>query len=94
MNDILFDSDDEVLITNGDFTIGKSHQQHQKHLLLFEKGTIKENPVACVGAATYLEAEDEGELLREINTQFAGDGMIVASVEVKGSIINVNADYK
>lgn len=94
MNDILFDNNNEAIITAGDFTVGKSHQQHQQHLLIFEKGSIKEKPTCCVGAFKYLEAEDEGELLREINVQFAGDGMTVKGVELKNGVINVAADYE
>lgn len=94
MQDILVNDSGEVVVVNGDFKIGFSNQQHKKHLLLFEKGSIKENPTACVGAANFLENEDEAALYREINIQFAGDGMEVSKIEVQNSKIIVDADYK
>lgn len=94
MQDFLIDNDYEVRVADGDFVTGNSDQQHQTHLLMFDKGAFKQHPTACVGAQNYLEAEDEGELLREINIQFAGDGMEVKSLKIENGVLNVAAIYK
>ena len=95
MNDFLTDNNDEVLLANGDMAIGYSNQQHQRHLLVFEKGSIKANPTACVGAANFVEAEDTAGFLREIYTQFTGDGMKVDGLKIdEQGKLNIQADYK
>ena len=93
MNDFLFDTNDNPLIAGGDFKVGNCDEQNQRFLILFEKGSIKRIPTACVGAARYLEAEDPADLMREINIQLSGDGMDVRSVSVKEGKLNVEASY-
>ncbi len=95
MNDILVDDNGAVQVTTGgDIAIGYSNQQHQKHLLLFEKGALKENITVGVGAARFIEAEDEAGLLREISVQFAGDGLKIDSLKIDASgKLNIQADY-
>lgn len=95
MNDILLNDNDEVLVTNGDFTVGFSDQQHQKHLILIEKGEIKRNVTAGVGAMRYLESEKEAELLREIVVQFNGDGIQINNISIDSTgVIKTEASYK
>jgi len=94
MNDILVDDNGAIQVTNsGDLAFGYSNHQHQKHLLLFEKGSLKEHMTVGVGAARYLEAEDEAGFLREIHTQFTGDGLKVETLKIVDGNLNLLADY-
>jgi len=85
-NDLLFDAD-------GNFTTGTSDQQHQVLLLLLDKGSLKENPDAGVGAFKYLEAEQKGDFLRELRIQFSNDGMQVRKVAFENNKLSIDAPY-
>ncbi len=96
MKDFLLDTaTGDIKIDNDDLVIGLSDQQQQEHLLLTEKGNIKQFPDAGVGCLKFLESEDEGGLLREIGIQFTADGMNVKEVKVSstGKIL-INAVYQ
>ncbi|MGQ0739146.1 MAG: hypothetical protein ACT4OJ_08825 [Bacteroidota bacterium] len=95
MTDLLLTTDGNLQITNDDLVIGESDQQQQQRLLLTEKGNVKQYPEAGVGTMKFLEAEDQGALLREISLQFSADGMNVKEVKVgdSGKIL-INAPYK
>lgn len=95
MQDFLINDDGAMLVANGDLAIGYSNQQHQRHLLLFEKGSLKENITVGVGAFRYLESELQAEFLREVATQFAGDGLVVTKMEIaENGKFEIEADYK
>lgn len=95
MIDILKDDTGDLRIKNDDIVLGLSDQQHQEDLILDDKGSIKEFPDAGVGAIKFLEAEDPASFLREINTQFAADGMDVKRIgfDATGKL-NIEAPYK
>jgi hypothetical protein len=94
VKDLLINSDDQdLMIEDDDLSIGTSDKQHQLHLIMAEKGSIKQFPDAGVGAAMFLESEDQAGLLREISVQFTADGMDVKSVGVIDGKIAVNAPY-
>ena len=81
MIDILLDKvTNDLIIENGDLKLGYSDEQHQKLLLLAEKGAYKENPLVGVGILKQLENENPSELLREIRNQFTSDGMTINSL--------------
>lgn len=95
MKDIMLDELNDVLIADNDLVIGFSDQQQQEHLLLTEKGDVKQFPDAGVGTLKFLESEDPGALLREISIQFSADGMKVKQVKynVTGKIL-IDAPYE
>jgi hypothetical protein len=96
MTDLLLNIDDgDMQISNNDLVIDVSDQQQQERLLLTEKGNVKQFIDAGVGTLKFLEAEDNGSLLREINNQFAADGMTVKQIGFndEGNII-LNAPYQ
>lgn len=82
MKDLIKDTDGDVTIMADDLFIGTSDQQHQQDLIMTEKGAIKQFLDVGVGAVKYLEAEDPGDLLREISLQFTADGMQVDEVKI------------
>jgi hypothetical protein len=95
MKDIMLDELNDVLLQNNDLVIGYSDQQQREHLLLTEKGDVKQFPDAGVGTLKFLESEDPGALLREISIQFSADGMRLKQVRFNetGKIL-VNAPYE
>jgi hypothetical protein len=93
MKDILADFENKTIFKNGDINTGRSDEQHQRLLLLCEKGSFKEFPATCVGASTFLENEDADGLIREVRLQFQADQMNVSSVNYKGQKLLVDAVY-
>jgi hypothetical protein len=94
MKDLLLDIERDIDIASDDLVIGLSDEQHREHLLLFEKGALKENLGTGVGLATFIEAEDEAGLLREVAVQFSADGMKVKSVSLENNLLKTNAPYQ
>ena len=93
MQDILLDNDGDLKIENGDFVIGFSDDQHKDILLITDKGSFKENPLIGVGLQSFLEAESNSDLIREIRTQFMADGMTIDKLNYNNGIFELNAHY-
>lgn len=95
MIDILLDpaNNNLLLDASGNIKIGTSDEQHQALLLLFDKGSLKENPDSGVGAFKYLEAEQHEELLREVRTQFTMDGMEINQIVFENNKLSIDAPY-
>ncbi|MES2238853.1 MAG: hypothetical protein V4497_01210 [Bacteroidota bacterium] len=92
--DILLDEDMDVLIADGDFVVNESTAQHQKILILSDKGEFKEIPMRGVGARRYLEESNPSNLAREIRTEFSTDGMIVNKIQIATDLsIQIDANY-
>lgn len=92
--DILLDENDDLLIEDGDFVIGESSLQHQRLLLLCNKGEFKETPTCCVGLSRFLETGDSQALAREIDVEFTKDGMKVKQIAIDIPIVDIKADYE
>jgi hypothetical protein len=95
MIDLLLDNTNNDLLTDatGNCRIGNSDQQHQALLLLIDKGGLKENPDAGVGAFKYLEMEKEDEFLREVRNQFSDDGMQLNKIALENNKLSIDAPY-
>ena len=93
MKDLLYNFDDGTIFKNGDLNVGECDQQNQQLLLVCEKGSFKEFPATCVGVQTYLESEDLSGLLREVVTQFTGDGMKVNAAVIANGKLDIDANY-
>lgn len=92
--DIILTENLDLKIVNGDFVIGESTAQHQKILILSDKGEYKEFPMRGVGARRYLEDDTPDNLAREIRTEFSADGMTVNKIKIgENSTIAVDAFY-
>lgn len=93
MKDFKLDFEAKTLFAGGDIRTGDTDKQNQHLLLMCEKGSFKEFPGTCVGAASYLEDENNADLLREIRTQFTADGMTISKIEVSEGKIKIDAKY-
>ena len=78
----------------GDIVVKESTAEHQRQLVLCDKGDWKQNPLVGVGVFNYLNDEGTGDLVREIAQQWSGDGMDVQGVNVdsQGRLI-ANGQY-
>ena len=94
MIDIGLTDNADTAIAAGDFTSVESTAQHQKQLILNNKGDFKQTPTLCVGAFEYFDDENIQELVRAISVEFTKDGMNVKSVALDQTVvINTNAYY-
>lgn len=94
MTDFLLDDNFDLLIVDGDLVVGESSAQHQRILLLADKGEFKDVPMRGVGARRYLEDHTPDNLAREIRTEFAADGMTVNKIQIASDLtIQVDANY-
>jgi len=95
MMDIALDRTEDILTGYGDITVAESTAQHQRQLILNNKGDFKQNPGSCAGAFDYLDDENFAELIRAISIEFTKDGMDVVSVRVMpDGVIVSDAFYK
>ncbi len=94
--DILFGSDGDLLIENGDLVVGDSRYQHVQGLLLAHKGHYKFDPLAGVGIERFLNDEiQETELMREIRTELERDGFAVAVLYIQeDGKLKIDGNYK
>ena len=95
MKDFLLNDNGDLLIKNNDLQIGFSDLQHQEHLLIAHKGSVKEFPNVGVGVENFLNDSDVDGMLSEVRAQFEGDGMTVSKLdynEETGEII-YDANY-
>lgn len=94
MIDIELDATEDLAIANGDFVVVESTAQHQRQLILNNKGDFKQNPTLGVGALNYMDDENFQQLIRAISVEFARDGMDVKRVILaKDGIVKSEAYY-
>lgn len=92
MIDILRDSDGKIVFNNSDVVLGFSDFQHQHHLLIFEKGELKENETSGVGLQNFINDADIDGMLGEVKSQFTKDGMEVKKVKYDEETFNLEFD--
>lgn len=95
MMDIIIDDNEDVKIQTGDFVIDESTAQHQRQLILNNKGDFKQNPTIGVGAFEYFDDEHLRDLIRAVSIEFSRDGMDVQSIKLdETGVLKSNAFYK
>jgi hypothetical protein len=95
MKDFSLDEGDDISIDSGDLVIAESTAEHQRQLLLNNKGDFKENPTVCAGVFNYLNDENFDGMIRAINVEFCRDGLIVSDIKLnKDGSVETNAVYK
>lgn len=82
MKDILLDETGDLLIKDGDIVVGESTEQHQKHLLLAQKGDFRQHPQIGVGLSDFLNDDALRDLPAAIQKEFENDGMKVKKINV------------
>lgn len=95
MKDLLTStSTGDIQISGGDLVLGLSNAQHQEHLLIAQRGSIKQFPEAGVGIINYINEGDIDVMLREIRYQFEKDGMAVESISFDPNTGKLTHDAK
>lgn len=94
MDDFKLDQNGDIDILNGDFLIGDATLQHQKHILIAQKGEYKEHPEIGVGIANALNDENPRQILTQIRRNYEYDGMQVNTLEIdEDGNITIDAPY-
>src|SRR3954467_11915669 len=95
MMDVSLDDNEDLAIVAGDFILAESTAQHQRQLILNNKGDFKQNPTICVGAFEYFDDEYFRGLIRAVSVEFSRDGMDVNEVamDTDGTIRSIEV-YK
>lgn len=74
--DVLLDENGDLLIENGDFSIGESDQQHVNCIFIAHPGHYKQFPLTGFGASRYLKKSTmtKQEFIRNLTMQLEQDG--------------------
>lgn len=80
MIDLKYTNDGDLDLSGGDVQYANSDYQHQRGLLVSQKGDYKEWPAVGVDIINYAGDTEPEALLRAIKKEFASDGMKVAKV--------------
>ncbi len=81
MKDLILNDNGDLGFVNNDLQIGFSDLQHQEHILIAQKGSLKESPDAGVGMQNYDNDSDIDGMLSEVRAEFEKDGMDVSRIE-------------
>lgn len=92
--DILLAENFDLLIKDGDLVIGESTRQHQKLLLLANKGEIREFPQRGVGIERWIDDDFSVSLHSAIKREFEADGMTVDLVRGDLGDLQIEAEYE
>jgi len=82
MMDIALTEGEDLDLSSGDFGVIESTHQHQRQLLLNNKGDFKQNPTVGVGLFSYFDDEQFQNLIRAVSMEFSRDGMNVTSIRM------------
>jgi hypothetical protein len=95
VNDFLSGEDGDAIIENGDLKIGESTLQHQRDLLLANKGEYRQNPTIGVGLNNFIDDNfSSAEFNKEATLEFENDGMQVIKIVSKNTEdIIIDAEY-
>lgn len=80
MLDLLTDETGDLGVKDGDLLTGFSDLQHQEHLLVTQKGQLKQFPDVGVGIESFLLDSEIDEMLAEVRSEFIKDGMTVTKL--------------
>lgn len=82
MQDFILDDSDDLAFENGDLAIGRSDEQHQKHILIANKGEYKQYPELGVSIAEMLNNDTYSAVLIEAKKNLEYDGMKINDISL------------
>lgn len=96
VHDFLFGEDGDLAFFAGDLLFGESTQQHQRDILIADKGDVRPAPLLGVGIRRSLNDAIGAEELRAIiQREMERDGMRVRRLHLAGSSLeNSNIDLE
>ncbi len=89
--DIALDVTGDLMISNGDFVIAESDDQHIADLIRSAKGEWKEFPLCGADLTKQLKGPITGEFRRELRLQLFQDGYNVEDLTIVNGNINITA---
>ncbi len=85
---------EDIRISDGDFVVNKSDQQHIQHILKADKGQYYQHPLVGLGIRNFQAASiNPDELKQQIKTQLKADNYDTEEIQVSDKFI-VNIDAK
>lgn len=88
-------NDCDLDFSSGDLQYVESTGQHQRDLILADKGHIRDMLERGVGSINYIQDEDHEDYLRAVRKELATDGQRVKSIyETEAGQIIVDAEYE
>lgn len=88
-------NDCDLDLSLGDLQYTESTGQHQRDLILADKGHIRDSAECGVGPINYIQDEDHEDYLRAVRKELARDGQRVRSVyETATGQIIIDAEYE
>lgn len=85
--------DKDGKIVNG-LQVGDATKQNINSILVMHPGELKENPIVGVGISSMLMGHDTLLYKHKIRRQLDVEGMQVDQLEISGSEIKINANYR
>lgn len=93
MIDIKHTPEGDIDLSLEDLSYTNSDEQHQKDILLSDKGYYKESPTTGVGMVNFMNDSDPENMLRTIRKEFAKDGMKINKIKIKEGNLQTDANY-
>lgn len=95
VQDFLTDINGDILIEDGDFSIGPSDDQHNQDVIVAAPGLIRWSPITGVAIfkriKTRFTLKDSDQLKQDIQLQLQADGCTSVKIVIN-STIDFNAD--
>lgn len=89
--DIALDVTGDLMISNGDFVIADSDEQHIADIIRSTKGEWKEYPLCGAEVVKQLKGAMGGEFRRELRLQLEQDGYNVEDLTIANGELNITA---
>ena len=85
--DFLMDTDDDLLIQNGDFVIDNGELQQVKIILNADKGGLRQFPLLGASMSTYIGSSNNDDILSNIIVdELNKDGFVVDTIDIERDI--------
>ena len=93
MTDLQVDENGGVRIQNGDLVLAESTIQHQRDLIMSEKGWYHHNPTVGVGLNSWLHDHSINNLASVVRSELERDGQKVQDIGTSGGKLSIQAGY-
>jgi len=92
--DFLYDDNNDLLISNGDWAVGESDMQHVQDILLAFPGHYKNSPLSGVGLPAYQNGIMDRTIERTIKVALEADGAKDKEIKLTDNGLIVTANYE
>lgn len=89
MKDLLLNNYGDLDVSTLDIRIGISDLQHQEHIIVAQKGSLKRYPDRGVGIVDFVNDSEIDALTSDVRAEFEKDGMTVEKVNYSEDTTNL-----